>query len=188
MGNATRNITVAIDTACTFGGEPLIWGIAEGDDSDAALDDATRWLAGGDTPTKRHRRDAETLDLTTIQWPADEPKPDGQNQRAIALALAALAPATKRAADDRVMLRIDFENDAETWWGATIRTGDAPAAFAALDGSCYSEIECSRAEAEAVIAWGATLPGWSDGPEYARYPLIVVEIDRSRHDNTQVTS
>lgn len=176
MDNATRSITVAVDSACRHAGEVLIWGVAEGDDSDAAVTEAATWLAGGDTPTKRHRRDAATLDVVTIRWPADEPRPDGQNQRAIALALDALAPATKRAADDRVMLRIDFENDAGTWWGATARTSDAPAAFAALDGSCYSEVECSRVEAEAVIAWGATLPGWSDGPEYARHPLIIVEI------------
>mgnify|MGYP000965450457 CR=1 FL=1 len=88
---ATRTLTVAIDTACALGGEPLIWGIAEGDNSDAAIADAAQWIAGGDTPTKRHRRDAEALDLTTIQWPATEPRPDGQSRRAIALALKALA-------------------------------------------------------------------------------------------------
>ncbi len=90
-GPETHTITVAVDTACAHGAEPLIWGVAEGDDSDAAIADAARWLAGGDTPTKRHHRDAAALDLATIQWPAGEKAPDGQNRRAIALALEALA-------------------------------------------------------------------------------------------------
>ena len=91
MTIAARTITVAVDTACAHGAEPLIWGVAEGDDSEAAVADAARWLAGGDTPTKRHHRDAAALDLATIQWPAGEKAPDGQNRRAIALALEALA-------------------------------------------------------------------------------------------------
>lgn len=52
--------------------------------------DAATWLAGGDAPTKRHHRNAEALDVVTIQWPAERPKPDGQDRRAIALALEAL--------------------------------------------------------------------------------------------------
>lgn len=87
----TRPVTVAIDTACRHGGEPLIWGVAEGDDHDAAVSDAAQWLAEGDACEARHRRAAAELDVVTIQWPAGEKLPDGQDRRAIALALKALA-------------------------------------------------------------------------------------------------
>jgi len=86
----TRTITVAIDSEGRYASKELIWGIAEGDDTDAAVADAATWLAGGDAPTKRHHRNAEALDVVTIQWPAERPKPDGQDRRAIALALEAL--------------------------------------------------------------------------------------------------
>lgn len=90
---ATRTVTVAIDTACKHAGESLIWGVAEGDDTDAAgaaIEDAVQWLAEGDTVRQSHRRDAMALDVVTIQWPTSEAIPDGQNKRAIALALAAV--------------------------------------------------------------------------------------------------
>ena len=89
----TRPVTVAIDTESKHAGEPLIWGVAEGDDdhaAGAAIEDAVQWLAEGDTVRQSHRRDAMALDVVTIQWPAGEAIPDGQNPSAIALALAAV--------------------------------------------------------------------------------------------------
>ena len=95
---ATRTVTVAIDTACKHAGEVLIWGVAEGDDNAAAITDAAQWLAEGDEVRASHRREAAALDVVTIQWPAGEKLspaghwiPDGDNRRAIALALKALA-------------------------------------------------------------------------------------------------
>jgi hypothetical protein len=88
---ATRPVTVAIDTACKHAGAALIWGVAEGDDADVAIADAAQWLAEGDEVRASHRREAAALDVVTIQWPAGEAIPDGQNARAIALAQAALA-------------------------------------------------------------------------------------------------
>lgn len=87
----TRTITVAVDASERHAGQALIWGVVEGDDSDAVVADAATWLAEGETPTAKHRREAEALDVVTIQWPAGEKLPDGDNRRAIALALAALA-------------------------------------------------------------------------------------------------
>ena len=86
----TRTVAIAIDTACKHAGEVLIWGVAEGDDTDAAVADAAQWLAAGDEVRASHRREAAALDVVTIQWPAGEAIPDGQNRRAIALALAAV--------------------------------------------------------------------------------------------------
>jgi hypothetical protein len=86
----TRPVTVAIDTACNHAGEVLIWGVAEGDDTDAAVADAAQWLAAGDEVRASHRREAAALDVVTIRWPVRLGLPDGQNPSAIALALAAV--------------------------------------------------------------------------------------------------
>jgi len=87
---ANRTITVAIDSDCALGGEPLIWGAAEGDDTDAAVANAREWIAeGGELSPASVQRRAEGLDVVTIQWTGK--LPDGDNAAAIALALAALA-------------------------------------------------------------------------------------------------
>ena len=83
-----RTITVAIDSDCRLGSMPLIWGAAEGDDSDAAVANAREWLAeGGELSPASVRRRAEGLDVVTIQWTGK--LPDGDNAKAIALALSA---------------------------------------------------------------------------------------------------
>ena len=85
---ATRTITVAIDSDCALGGEPLIWGAAEGDDTDAAVTNARECIAeGGELSPASVQRRAEGLDVVTIQWTGK--LPDGDNAAAIALALAA---------------------------------------------------------------------------------------------------
>jgi hypothetical protein len=87
--STARTITVAIDSACRLGGEPLIWGAVEGDDSDAAVANAREWIGdGGELSAAEVRRRAENLDVVTIQWAGK--LPEGQDAKAIALALAAL--------------------------------------------------------------------------------------------------
>ncbi len=86
----TRTITVAIDSACALGSMPLIWGAAEGDDTDAAVANARECIAeGGELSPASVRRRAEGLDVVIIEWTGK--LPDGDNAAAIALALAALA-------------------------------------------------------------------------------------------------
>lgn len=93
----TRAITVAIDTRCALGGIPLLWGVAEGDDLDArvaARADAVATLAEGNDPDAGATAAAAGLDLVAVQWPAEGPLPSGRgggdNERAVALGLAAL--------------------------------------------------------------------------------------------------
>jgi hypothetical protein len=90
--STARTITVAIDSDCRLGGEPLIWGVAEGDDmlaADGARVDAEEWIGeGGELSAAEVRRRAENLDVVTIQWAGK--LPEGQDAKAIALALAAL--------------------------------------------------------------------------------------------------
>lgn len=91
MSTETRTITVAIDTACRHAGVALIWGVAEGDDTEAAVADAATYLAEGEAVRTSHRREAEALDVVTIQWPVGERLPDGQDRTAIRLAKEALS-------------------------------------------------------------------------------------------------
>lgn len=84
---STRTITVAIDRHCRLGGEPLIWGAAEGDDRAAALIDAAEDMARTDPHTAESATErVRVLTTVAIQW--DGPLPDGQNRRAIDAALA----------------------------------------------------------------------------------------------------
>ena len=86
----TRIITVAIDSECALGSTALIWGAAEGDDTDAALANAREWIAeGGELSPASVQRRAEGLGVVSIEWAG--PLPHGDNTAAIALALAALA-------------------------------------------------------------------------------------------------
>jgi len=85
----TRTITVAIDSRCRLGGEPLIWGAAEGDDPRAARANAAEEIvAGGPHQRQPDTTKAAGLDVVTIAW--DGPLPDGQDRRAIDLAMTAL--------------------------------------------------------------------------------------------------
>ncbi len=88
--STTRTITVAIDRRCALGGEPLIWGAAEGGDASAhvaARADAARDLAQTDPHTAdTAAARAAGLDVVAIEWSGD--LPDGQNRAAIAAALA----------------------------------------------------------------------------------------------------
>lgn len=94
-----RAITVAIDSDCALGGEPLIWGVAEGDDADAARADAREWIGeGGELSPAEVRRRAAGLDVVTIQWAGK--LPEGQDRRAIDAALAALVPTEDPATAD----------------------------------------------------------------------------------------
>jgi hypothetical protein len=65
----------------------------------------------------------------------------------------------------RLTATVDYENNAETWWEA-IRVQEPKIAkrFERADRVRLTMNEYRRLEA---------LPGWSDGPHYAKHPLIV---------------
>lgn len=72
-----------------------------------------------------------------------------------------------------VRVEVDGENNAEAWWDAARRSPDAPAIFARLDSARGGGIECSPSEASTLVEWAKTLPGYDDGPAYARHPFNV---------------
>lgn len=74
----------------------------------------------------------------------------------------------------------DQENGDETWWDAARadaeeQTPAVAALFARIDAATDdpSGVCCRAQDAEALIEWASTLPGWDDGPEHARNPLLV---------------
>lgn len=74
---------------------------------------------------------------------------------------------------DAVNIVIDEENNGEIWWEAAHNSKTAPACFLRLLDLGPSEgITVGPEDAETIRAWASTLPGWSDGPSYARNPLL----------------
>jgi hypothetical protein len=80
--------------------------------------------------------------------------------------------------DTRIV--VDQENSAEEWWDAAREAvADATDAvadlFARIDAAAGDPagVCCRSQDAAALVAWASELPGWDDGPEHARTPLLV---------------
>lgn len=73
---------------------------------------------------------------------------------------------------------VDWENSAERWWDtARERIEDAPAALRPLlDASGTEGILVDGPEADAIRQWAESVPGWDDGPEWAREALRFDEV------------
>lgn len=67
---------------------------------------------------------------------------------------------------ERITLSVDYENDGETWW----ESGGAEHWFSLANGD--EEINVPAAVAAAWLLEAAKLPGWADGPAYARNPIF----------------
>lgn len=83
----------------------------------------------------------------------------------------------------RTTIKVDEENNAETWWdaarAATTRVFladdvDANDLADLIDGDTNT-IMLSAEDAAAFRAWAETLPGWSDGPAHAPHPFVFNE-------------
>lgn len=85
-----------------------------------------------------------------------------------------------------MILKIDWENNAEKFWDElrlALRRGDGPSLEGvslrrkvepmAFDGE--EVISGTDEEIDAIIAWLETIPGYSDGPEYAKTALMLCE-------------
>ena len=78
-------------------------------------------------------------------------------------------------------IKVDFENIAEPWWDAAqalAASGKDPTftrIINALLRSRDDEVgdDVIRGDLDAFHAACARLPGWDDGPTYARWPLII---------------
>ena len=77
-------------------------------------------------------------------------------------------------------ITVDEENNAEEWWTAA-QTPEAieaaPAAIRPILTGEAEEVIVSAVEERQILTWAATLPGWADGPEYARYPLLANPVE-----------
>ena len=83
---------------------------------------------------------------------------------------------------DTVTLAVDYENNTEEWWDAVhaaLAGNTAPVTRAARDVlrafERADEVTTTRVVAAEIRLWGASLPGWSDGPVHARDPFVVRE-------------
>lgn len=64
----------------------------------------------------------------------------------------------------RVTVEVDFENNAQEWWDALRAHPDGARIEAEIDAGSLDARDLAICEA---------LPGWRDGPTYARTALIV---------------
>lgn len=74
---------------------------------------------------------------------------------------------------------IDYENNAKTWWEAAradIKKRKDNKSSIVRFFTSIEKNDCAQlplnSDAQAIIAWCESLPGWSDGPKYAKTALI----------------
>ena len=76
-----------------------------------------------------------------------------------------------------MQISIDHENAAETWWNAARAAKSVPGLLFDLIHGCQATVtSATREEAVAALDWASKLPGWGDGPVYARHPLIASDV------------
>lgn len=86
------------------------------------------------------------------------------------------------ASTANMTLRIDHENNAETWWDAAralAAADDSRGAevFRRLDRANGSDISVLAEEAAEFGEWASRLPGFDHGPAYAPHPYLVLQDD-----------
>jgi hypothetical protein len=75
-----------------------------------------------------------------------------------------------------VWIQVDFENNAETWWEQARRRVSPPSELEPLlHSSVASGVTTPAERRDEVLRWCDGIPGWADGPEYARTALILTE-------------
>lgn len=72
-------------------------------------------------------------------------------------------------------IKIDEENNAEQWWDAArtlaARVSD-PTFTRVMHAIERGDENMPSSDVEAFVAVARTLPGWDDGPSYARNPVL----------------
>lgn len=83
---------------------------------------------------------------------------------------------------------IDYENNAQEWWDAAVaNVASCPISCRPLVGrSSLDEVVVTDQDATAFTEWAAALPGWSDGPDYARHPVVLHDVEPA-HDGLDLT-
>jgi hypothetical protein len=79
-----------------------------------------------------------------------------------------------------MIVRVDWENNAERWWGAAllaVRAGNRPPQWHVFEPlfNYASEVSCLQEEANAFFAWAEQIDGYKEGPSFARTPFGLYE-------------
>ena len=69
------------------------------------------------------------------------------------------------------VLRVDFENNAEEWWGNVMSSDSLPDEIQELID--YDQAEVTFERLDEVMKWCASIEGWATGPSYAPHPFNV---------------
>lgn len=96
--------------------------------------------------------------------------------------------ATKTNAKAKIFrIAIDEENNADLWWDHADREAatcpfQAGAACELIEPPTTHEVVVTAEEHDAFVGWASEMPGWEDGPAYARKPFVIQELDYTRQD------
>jgi hypothetical protein len=72
-----------------------------------------------------------------------------------------------------IRLSIDFENTSSSWW----EQGGKDLWEAITEGFDGNSVVVDDNLAESWLKAASEIPGWDDGPEYARNPVNLTEVD-----------
>jgi len=73
-----------------------------------------------------------------------------------------------------VIVTVDYEN-CSAWWDHARQRADVPSALRPLlEVGGVDAVEVEERDLAPLLAWCRGVPGWDDGPSYARHPLRVL--------------
>lgn len=78
----------------------------------------------------------------------------------------------------RVTFAVDWEAQASTWWDAAVAAPECPDELYPLihqvrGRKLLDHVRVPADRVEDCLAWCRSLPGWDDGPWYARTALLI---------------
>jgi hypothetical protein len=85
----------------------------------------------------------------------------------------------------RATIRVDYQNNAETWWDAARARAATDSEFARVFrelAGVADEWTGTIEECSTFLAVAETLPGWTGGDARAPHPLVVVPCARAQED------
>lgn len=77
-----------------------------------------------------------------------------------------------------MIVRVDYENNAEQWWDAArlaVHAGNRPPQWHIFEPlfNYKEQVSCLQEEAEAFFDWAEQFDGYNDGPEFAPHPFAI---------------
>jgi hypothetical protein len=75
------------------------------------------------------------------------------------------------------LIEVDWRNNSELWWDvARTEAGNCPSACQDILGRAERVIVVDE-DAGAFELWAEKIPGWADGPAYARHPVTITDVE-----------